>query len=107
MIILNCYKTYDAFLNQHGENYQQEVFKNIKIFMDIEDLKEQREYLLNLSKEKGMKICEFSLLNLNFKKYILEFRMIVKKNNVFFEDYEELPFVRMACGDFTVGEEEN
>jgi hypothetical protein len=32
---------------------------------------------------------------------------VVQKNNVFFEDYKELTFVRMACGDFTVGEEEN
>ena len=54
-----------------------------------------------------MKICDFSLLNLNFKKYILEVREFVKKYNVFSEDYEELDFVRLACGDFTVGEEEN
>ena len=77
--------------------------------MDIEDLEKQREFLLHLSKEKGMKICDFSLLNLNFKKYILEVRMIVLKNNVFsWKNYEELPFVRMTCEDFTsVGEEEN
>ena len=29
---------------------------------------------------------------------------LFQKNNVFAEDYEELPFVRMTCGNFTVGE---
>ena len=75
--------------------------------MDIEDLEEQREFILNLSREKGIKICDFSLLNLNLKKYVLEVRGIVQKNNFFTEDIEEFLFARISCGDFTVGEEEN
>ena len=54
-----------------------------------------------------MEICNFSLLNLNLKKYVLEARGIVRKNNFYIEDIWELPFARIACGDFTIGEEEN
>ena len=79
MIIVNCYKTYDTFLNQHDENYQQEIQNNMKMFLKIVDLEEHREFILKLSREKGMKICDFSLLNLNFKKYILEVCGIVPK----------------------------
>ena len=79
----------------------------MKIFLKIVDLEEQLEFTLNLSKEKGIKICDFSLLNLNFKKYFLEVRGIVQKNNFFTEDFEEFPFARISCGDFTVGEEGN
>jgi len=52
-------------LNQHNENYQQEITNDMKIFLKTVDFKEQREFILNLSREKGMKICEFLLLNLN------------------------------------------
>ena len=57
-------------LNQHDENFQKEIENNMKTFLDFEDLEEQREFILNLSREKGIKICDFSLLNLNLKKYI-------------------------------------
>ena len=49
----------------------------------------------------------YLILVIPFVLYGEEDRKIVKKNNVFSEDYEELPFVRLVCGDFTVGEEEN
>ena len=65
---------------------------------------------MNLSKEKGIshhEISYFSLLNLNLKKNCLDIREIVQKYNFHIEDIWELPFARIACGDFTVGEEEN
>ena len=99
IIILNCYKTYDTFLNQHDENFQKEIQNDMKTFLNFEDLEEQREFILNLRREKGMKICDFSLLNLNLKKYCLKIRGIVQKNNFFTEDFEEL--------FFAVCEEEN
>ena len=107
IIILNCYKTYDTFLNQHDEKVQKEIQNDMKTFLNFEDLEEQREFILNLRREKGMKICDFSLLNLNLKKYCLKIRGIVQKNNFFTEDFEEFPFARISCGDFAVGKEEN
>lgn len=92
------------FLNQHDENFQKEIKNDMKTFLNFQ---EKREFILNLSREKGMKICDFSLLNLNSKKYVLEVRGIVQKNNFFTEDIEEFPFARISCGDFTVGEEGN
>jgi hypothetical protein len=71
---------------------------------DIEDLEEQSEFLLNFRKEKGDKICVYVI---NHLINVLEVREIVEKNNVFAEDYEELPFVKNACEAFAVGEEEN
>ena len=37
----------------------------MKTFLNFEDFEEQKEFILNLSREKGMEICDFSLLNLN------------------------------------------
>ena len=76
----------------------------MKILSDIEDLEEQKEFLLNFRKEKGEKICVLLCLH---TKYILEVREIVEKNNVFAEDYEELSCIKNACEAFAVGEEEN
>ena len=71
-----------AFLNQHDENYQQEIFNNMKIFMDIEDFEdfgEQTEFLLNCKKENDKKIYEFFLGKIKLRLYIMEARMIVVK----------------------------
>ena len=32
MLIRNCYKTYDVFLNQYDENFQKEIENDMKIF---------------------------------------------------------------------------
>ena len=107
MLILNLPQNFWFFSNQYDANFQKEIKKDIKTFLNFEDLEEQREFILNLSREKGMKICNFSLLSLNLKIYVWEIREIVQKNNFHIEDIWELPFARIACSDFTVGEEEN
>ena len=99
MLILNLPQNFWFFSNQYDANFQKEIKKDIKTFLNFEDLEEQREFILNLSREKGMKICDFSLLNLNLKKCFLEIRGIVRKNNVFTEDFKDL--------FFAVCEEEN
>ena len=98
------------WLDKYDENFQEEIQNDMRIFLKIVDSKEQEEFILNLSKEKGIshqEISYFSLLNLNLKKNCLDIREIVKKNNFHIEDIWKLPFARIACGDFTVGEEEN
>ena len=84
----------EILLNQHDENFKEEILNNIKILMEIEDLQELKEYILNFKKEKGEKIC--ALVCLQYK-YFMEVSEIVKKNNVTAEDYKELLFVKILC----------
>jgi hypothetical protein len=93
------------WLNQYDENFKEEITNVLKIFLEIVDSKEQEEFILNLSKEKGIshtEISYFSLLNLKLKKYVLDIREIVKKNNFSTNDVKELLFVKILCSDFTV-----
>ena len=72
----------EILLNQHDENFKEEILNTMKILMEIEDLEELKEYILNFEKENGNKICACVCLQY---QYFMEVSEIVKMSQLLLE----------------------